>query len=181
MLTDRRWRDDAVCLIVGLLSDGLFDAWVRDMNTDEHSALMYVKRRRAINRRAAAKSRAKLKERTTHVKQVRPTRLYSIRTWLDTLKMHLPKMNFLGQDFQKLEYNRQTDATQNINTPHSRVVMNTSLYSFYDHKTMTLYIYLDNRSFHYSDWILNYSCSKIFRWFSSYLFFLTLCVLFSLY
>jgi len=59
--------------LVGLLSDkhGLFVG--RDMNTDEQSALMYVKRRRAINRRAAAKSRAKLKERATRVKQVRPT------------------------------------------------------------------------------------------------------------
>lgn len=42
-----------------------------DMSSENDSALMaYVKRRRAINRRAAAKSRAKLKEHATHVKQV---------------------------------------------------------------------------------------------------------------
>ena len=39
---------------------------------DEDSTLMtYIKRRRAINRRAAAKSRARLKQHATHVQQVR--------------------------------------------------------------------------------------------------------------
>jgi len=42
------------------------------MSSHEDSTLMaYIKRRRAINRRAAAKSRAQLKERVTRVKQVR--------------------------------------------------------------------------------------------------------------
>jgi len=44
---------------------------VVDMSTDEDSPLMtYIKRRRAINRRAAAKSRARLREHVKHVKQV---------------------------------------------------------------------------------------------------------------
>jgi len=42
------------------------------MSSDEDSALMsYIKRRREINRRAAAKSRARLKERAARVKRVR--------------------------------------------------------------------------------------------------------------
>ena len=50
---------------------------VVDMNNGDDSALMtYIKRRRAINRRAAAKSRAKLRERTKHVKQVLLSQYY---------------------------------------------------------------------------------------------------------